>query len=336
MMPHNAQLSYPIASLFAESDFLSDAQLTQAQLKTAVQEAQKFHEIFKAECIVEEGKGFINPVQKDWAKSLLRKNTVSQAVIEKINSWSFMKRRPEDQTSFISYVEACFAAQQPLLFRIPFGPLKNIRCSGSNQSPDLAEYLTFIQLSRVMSAVASLYPHGIKVHIVPDDMRARQANRCPQCYVHCYISGLQKMVQLLSFEKWMHVEYGQSALYQTYKVDSYQQAAIEKLQEWKTTNPEAFAMRWDNALENAKKNFNIELCEDTTEEVEAAAWRYLVAHQSEILSGMWSPPDVFPLVYANHPNNYQLYSLGQKKTKLPWQIALPKTLLPEADRPLVF
>ncbi len=51
--------------------------------------------------------------------------------------------------------------------------------------------------------------------------------------------------------------------------------------------------------------------------------RYLVAHKAEMLSGMWSPVDALPLVYANHPDNFQLYTMGRGLTKLPWQVRLP-------------
>jgi hypothetical protein len=326
-MTHSCQPSCQTECSLKNSMLLQSIQYTAEQLEASIDEANKFHAEFLIAHQVNTQGGLINSTTPDWAPKLIRRNGIANAVIEKLGSNAFAKRRPQDTRPFLNFVENSLTAQKPLQFRIAFGPLKNIRCNGSDQSPDLAEYLTFVQLSRVMSAISAIYPHGVKVQIVPDDMRALTANRCAQCYTHCYIGGLQKMVKLLSFENWISVEFGQTELYEVYNVTSYQHAAETKIIEWQKNDPESFTIRWQTALENAYKNFNIELTADTPEEVEAAAWRYLIAHQCEILSGMWSPQEFFPLVYANHPNCYQLYSIGTKKTKLPWQISLPMHLV---------
>jgi len=313
---------------------LHDINYTRQQLENAVAEAEKFHADFLATTQINEAMGLVNPVLPQWAPKALRKLGITGAVLEKIGSMAFAKRRPEDVSPFCNYIEACLAEQKPLQFRVGFGPLKNIRYCGPEQSPDLAEYLTFIQLARLMHSVSAVYPHGVRVQIVPDDLRAMQANKCLQCHVHCYIGGLQKMVKLLSFDKWMYIEFGQSALFEEYRVYDYFVAAEEQLQHWRKNSPEEFSLRWSRALENAQKNLNPETDNETNEAIEGAAWRYLVTHQSEVLSGLWGTHDAFPLRYGKHSQNYQLYTFGTKKTKLPWQISLPGHLLKQKPNAL--
>lgn len=309
------------------SDALPGLDYTVPGLEKAVLEARAFQKQFIATTTVIPHAGLKTTATLDWAPKLVRRCGVPQAIIEKIGAVAFAKRRPEDNAAHLAHVERRFAAQQPLVFRIAVGPLKNIRQCGSAQLPDLAEYLGFVQLSRVMYAVAAIYPHGVQVEMVPDDKRAFAANRCPAAYVSSYIQGLQQLAEQLGYHGWLHVMNGQEALYKEYNTQSFWTAAEEKITLWQQAHPESFAIRWQVACENAEKNFNVELMTPTQKEVHAAAWRYLVAHQSEILSGMWSTDHIFPLMYANHPNNYQLFTMAAKQTKLPWQIGLPKSLL---------
>lgn len=329
--------SHPCALHTEDRVLLPDISFTQSQLESALREAKSFLAEYEGSAETSPSFGLKNNVMPEWAPRMLRKKGVPGAVIEKIGSLTFVKRRPEDVTPFLRHVQDAYEAQRPLFFRVAFGPLKNMQCNGANQNPDLAEYLTVIQLARFMMQVAPLYPHGIKVQLVPDDKRAQCANRCPSCYTHCYIVGLRDMVKALGFADWLQVEEGQTRLYAEYRVPDYMAAAEGKILHWQKNDPESFAARWATAMENAGRNIAPEQANDDAGEVSSAAWRYLVAHQAEILSGLWSAPQVFPLVYANHPNNYQLYSLGHKKTKLPWQIALPVNLVsPELISSSVF
>lgn len=268
-----------------------------------------------------------------WAQQILRKKKREVAIIEKIGSNSFAKRRPQDIGPYTEYVQKRLVAEEPLLFRIPVGPLKNMYLGDGNQLPDLAEYLMLVQLARFAMAIASLYPHGVQIQLVPDDVRARAANKCPEQFTQEYITSLRRLVSSLQFDPWLKVENGQARLCDMYNVMRYREEAERKLSVWKEKEAESFAERWEIAIENARKNFVITKDEQYEAEIAASAWRYMVAHQSEILSGMWSPKDIFPLVYANHPNCYQIFSLGTKKTKLPWQIALPISLLNNEECP---
>lgn len=258
-----------------------------------------------------------------WARQLVNKSGLVMALVEKIGSNSFVKRRPEDKTSFIEYIKRCVDSQKIIQFRIPIGPVKNMNLSGEDQYPDIAEYLMFIQLARFAAAVSAIYPFGIRIELVPDDVRAKAANDCPDHYVRSYVDTMRRMVVSMGFQEWLHVETGQMRLCEMYKVSQYREEAEKKLIELRDKNDLNFSQRWINALENAKKNFVVKDHANAEKEIAAAAWRYLVAHQSEILSGMWYPIDAFPMVYAHHPHNYQLFSMGAKQTKLPWQVVVP-------------
>lgn len=308
-----------------------------ANLSRGVADAKAYHENFLRTTVVT-ANGLFVPEPGEEAKRLLRRQDVPSAVVERIGGTAFVKRRPKETIDYDAYVRKRFQMEQPLLFRIPVGPVKNMLRNGDRQQPDLAEYLMYIQLARFAYAVASLYPYGMKIQIVPDDVRAQAANCCPDAYVRSYIDGVQALVRSLSFDLWITVESGQMRLCDMYRVNQYRQQAEEKLNLWRAGDPESFTLRWESALENARKNFVVALGRDPEQEIAASAWRYLVAHQSEVLSGMWSPVDAFPLVYANIPNVYQLYTTGSKRsqvpcevrTKLPWQISLPESLLKAA------
>lgn len=293
----------------------------------SVREAQAFHTQFLQGSVVSAERGVHTVPEHPWAAKMLRRASVPEAVIEKLGSTSFCKRRPENTAPFLAYVQRQYEQLLPLTFRIPFGPLKNMNRCGTEQLPDIAEYLTMIQLARMADALAGLYPHGIKVQLVPDDHRARKANMCPEEYTGTYIAGLQHMAKALGFDQWLHIENGEAALYEAYGVEEFMEAAQDDIQKWKDNDPESFNARWQVALDSAEKNFPAPLKREQPDAIAQSAWRYLVAHQAEILSGMWSTQDACPLVMANHKGNFQLFSLGTKKTKLPWQIALPVDLL---------
>jgi hypothetical protein len=309
---------------------LPDINYTRSHLIEGIRDALSFHRHFFWTAKSSPERGLYEVPVPDWALRLVRRKTIPEALIEKVGSLAFSKRRPENTQPFLDYVSAMHADRKPLLFRLAFGPLKNVNCCDHRQSPDLAEYLAFIQLARLIASLAAIYPHGIKVQLVPDDLRARKANLCPVEYTHTYIAGLKKLARALSFDHWLQVEDGEARLYDLYDVESHQEQATLKLEQWKIDDPASYEARWQSALENAEKNVAASLVEGQVTDIPSAAWRYLVAHQAEILSGMWAPRDAFPLVYAHHPNAYQIYSLGHKKTKLPWQICLPADLL-ESD-----
>ncbi len=306
---------------------IPDIGYTRDHLIEGVREALSFHHHFLQTAKTSPECGLIGVPTPEWAPRFLRGKTIPEAVVEKAGSLTFSKRRPDNVAPFLHYVSTACANQTPLLFRVAFGPLKNVNCCDHHQSPDLAEYLALIQLARLITAIAAIYPHGIKVQIVPDDLRARKANLCPVDYTQTYIAGLKTLAQRLSFSDWLDVENGESRLYDLYNVEHYQERAEQELQKRKLDDPDRYAARWQSALENAEKNVASSLIHGQITDISSAAWRYLVAHQAEILSGLWSPRDAFPLVYANHPGTYQIYSLGYKKTKLPWQICLPLNLL---------
>jgi hypothetical protein len=141
----------------------------------SVREAQAFHNAFLQGANISEERGVHTVPEHPWAAKMLRRASVPEAVVEKLGSTSFCKRRPENTAPFLEYVQRQYEQGQPLTFRVPFGPLKNMNRCGAEQLPDIAEYLTMIQLARMADALTGLYPHGIKVQLVPDDQRARKA-----------------------------------------------------------------------------------------------------------------------------------------------------------------
>lgn len=303
-----------------------EIELNEAQLTEHVQEARSFFEELRRTHAMTPGKGLTSNITPDWAPKLIRRHGIAGAVIEKAGSRAYVKRRPDDASGFLAYVESRHAAKAPLLFRVGFGPIKNANHCGPLLEPDWAEYLTLAQLMRMLGGISSLYPHGLRAEIVPDDLRSCTSNLCPASRAQRYIGGLQRMVADMGLADVITVENGQNRLYKRYNVPAYYDAANAALECWRQDDPQGFATRFAAAVENAGKNIYCAR-EKTADEIETSAWRYLAAHRAEVLSGLWSPGDAFPLRYGNHPNSYQIYTYGFKKTKLPWQIALPLHLL---------
>ena len=258
-------------------------------------------------------------------KFIRKSGGVPAAVVAKLSANSITKRRPEDRTAFLAYVQHQYESQQPLEFRLGLGPVKNVKHYGANQTPDVAEFLMLTQLGHVMSAVATLHPHGVKVEMVPDDKRGADANQWPKEYGERYISGMQKLVQRMGFDSWLHIEDGQERLYKKYDVLGFRAAAEESLTRWATANPAAYAEKMERATGKALDNMvaHSHNQKNIQHEAHQSAWRYMIALKAEELSGIFAPRDVFPLRYAHHANSFQLYTMGEGQTKLPWQIALP-------------
>ena len=307
---------------------LSHAGFTPASLHKAIAEARVFQTRFNDEGSVSAILGLHNVRQDDWAEKLLRRQPLAGAIITKLGSNGFAKRRPDDTSAYERYINAQASAEAPLLFRVGFGPVKNIPCNGCEQTPDLAEYLTLIQLGRAMQAIAMLYPHGVQVQLVPDDLRSRSANLCPLCFVDCYITGLQRMVRALNWDTWLRVEPGQTRLYREYRVADHFAAAERMLDRMRVEQPPAYTAKWNAAVSNAGKNLAYVDDHQPEADVEASARRYMIAQYAERLSGMWDAKDALPLRYGQHEQAFQMFTMTQGRTKLPWQIAIPLTMAP--------
>ena len=289
------------------------------ELRARLIDAQDFHVRFleAAQC---DEQGLHLAQMPPWAEKLIRRSTnVAHAVLAKLGSNTVAKRRPEEKQAFLDHIARCVEAQTPLTLRIVFGPVKNVRRYGSYQSADMAEYLTLMQLGRVAETIAAIYPHGLRIQIVPDDKRGGIANAWPQAFSKQYIRSLQNMVKELQFDAWMQVEDGQARLYEQYGVENFTHAATMEVMA-----DAGFHAKLERARNHARENlFSYNNGNLPEHEVQDSAMRYLVAHKAEMLSGIWSPIDAVPLVYANHPDNFQLYTMGRGMTKLPWQVRLP-------------
>ena len=187
----------------------------------------------------------------------------------------------------------------------------------------------FTQLARVARSLATLYPFGVQIEMVPDDKRGGEANLWPKEYGQRYIGGMQKLVRNLGFKDWLKIENGQDRLYKQYQVATFRAAAAEQLQNWQRSDPHAYEAKLQTAAARARENMAGGTA--TEQEARESALRYLIALGAEKMSGIFAPglgkQDAFPLRYANHPGSYQLYTMGPGQTKLPWQIALPQALL---------
>lgn len=305
---------------------LADAGLTVTELRARVIDAQDFHVRFleAAQC---DARGLHIAETPQWAEKLIRRSVnVAHAALAKLGSNTIAKRRPEETQAFLDHIAQCFEAQAPLRLRVVFGPVKNVQRYGAYQSADMAEYLTLIQLGRVAETIAAIYPHGVRIEIVPDDKRGSIANGWPQAFSAQYIDSMQRMAKELQFDSWMHVEDGQARLYKHYGVDTHTHAATMEVMA-----DAQFAAKLERACDHARENLFSQGNKLSELDVRDSAMRYLVAHKAEMLSGMWSPVDALPLVYANHPDNFQLYTMGRGLTKLPWQVRLPFTALTAQD-----
>jgi hypothetical protein len=303
----------------SDMSHLLKAGFTFDALEKKVSDARMFHERFLAAANCDEAGLHISHMPEWGRKYIRRSGSVPQAVLEKLGSNSFCKRRPEDPKPFLDYIKKRHDQGAFLHLRLVVGPVKNARQYGDCQEPDLAEYLMLMQLARLMGAIAPLYPYGIKVQMMPDDMRGRIANGWPDAYSIRYISGLRRLARQLRFQGWLEVEEGQARLYDVYHVKTFLQEAREEV-----IDDPNYSVNLTKACLRARENFVAQgQAEVSASAVRDSAMRYLVCYEAEILSGMWSPEDTLPLTYAWHSGNYQLYTMGPGRTKLPWQIRLP-------------
>jgi len=257
----------------------------------------------------------------DWARQQINKQGAVRALAAKLASGTFMRRRPDDASAYEAALADAVAAQRPLQFRLGFGPLKNLqRCGPWAQQPDAAEFLTFAQVGRFVQAMAALHAPGVSVQVIPDDCRARFANNAPEACTRSYIAGLQQMVATLGLSGWLKIESGQCRVACCYEISRWRTQAEADLTAWRSAEPELFAARWTRAVENARENI-VPVPDDAT--AQAAAWRYLIATRAEELSGLWDIGRYLPLRFGRHAGFYQLYTLKENQTLLPWQISLP-------------
>lgn len=302
-------------------DALADAGLTAASMQKLLAQAKQFHQAFAAMSQCDE-RGLSLHVLPAWREKWVRRHgNTPDAVYAKLGSNRFSKRRATDPTRFLEYLNRQYQEELPLLFRLGAGPVKNVRQYGASQAPDLAEYLMLVQLARVMEAVAAIYPYGVRVQMIPDDIRGRHANSWREEYGRRYIAGLQCMVRELGFAAWLEVENGQSRVYDRYNVDAYRDVAEKQV----LCSPD-FQKKFETACLKAQQNLVLsQESKAGKQAVRESAIRYLIANQAEALSGMWTPQDAFPLRYAHHDHHFQLFTMGSGLTKLPWQIQLPLT-----------
>ncbi len=311
------------AALLARADFTAE------KLRRAVTEAEQFHAAFhQTAATILPDRGMVGRPGKAEQKFIRQAGGIAAAVVAKLGSNSVAKRRPDDSAPFLSHVQSRLDAGAPLLLRLGAGPVKNVQHYGAQQAPDLAEFLMLTQLARTVGAVSALYPHGVKVQMVPDDKRGGDANLWPPDYGKRYIGGLQRLTQALGHDGWLSIESGQERLYAQYGVPAFKQAAEENLRRWADADPAAYQAKMARMAAKAGDNL-ADRTQLTPEAAHASAWRYLVALKAEEMSGIFAPRDALPLRYGNHPNSFQLYTMGSGLTKLPWQVALPVTLLAE-------
>lgn len=308
---------------------LERADFTAEKLRRAVTDAEQFHAAFRqTAATMLPDRGMVGRPGKAEQKFIRQAGGIAAAVVAKLGSNSVAKRRPDDNAPFLSHVQSRLDAGEPLLLRLGAGPVKNVQHYGAQQAPDLAEFLMLTQLARTVSAVATLYPHGVKVQMVPDDKRGGDANLWPPEYGQRYIGGLQRLTRALGHDGWLSIENGQERLYAQYRVPEFKQAAEETLRRWADSDPAAYQAKMAKMAAKAGDNL-VGGAQISPAAAEASAWRYLVALKAEEMSGIFAPRDAFPLRYGNHPNSFQLYTMGSGLTKLPWQVALPVALLAE-------
>jgi hypothetical protein len=239
------------AEIFHDNILLPDIGYTTGQFSNALLNARQFLAGLALETPTLTPNGF---AAQSTASNRNIKKDCSFETVRKIGSRLFVKRRPEDITPFINYIESVAITGEPLLFRVGFGPVKNINLGAENQNPDAAEYLTLVQLARLMHAVSGLYPFGVRAQIVPDDLRGASANRSPDGCAKNYIQALQDMVTKMGLGSVMTVENGQERLYKLYNVEAYRQEAVLDFSKQLKQNSAVFAARWAKAQENARAN----------------------------------------------------------------------------------
>jgi hypothetical protein len=338
----------PYSSHDDHDALLERAGLTVEKLSKAVGQASAFLKRFGEISYSTAADSHLPPIKPTASEQkFIRQNGgVPEAVVAKLGSNSIAKRKPvgEQREMFLLHVRKQHEVKQPLLFRLGTGPVKNVHLYGDNQTPDLAEYMMLANLARIMTTVSSLYPYGVKVEMVPDDKRGGTANLWPAEYGRRYVAGLRELTERLNFSHWLQIEDGQERLYQHYNVPAFHAAAEEHLRRQQKVDPVGFAAMLEVAAKKASDNLVTTSLTQPATQAEAAdsAWRYLIALKAEDMSGIFAPHDAFPLRYGNHPNSFQIYTMGEGHTKLPWQIALPHELIrhdaktdthfPEANR----
>jgi hypothetical protein len=217
-------------------------------------------------------------------------------------------------------IEASIAAQEPIPVVLGHGPWKNCNnCSVSQV--DWAEFFTLSHLVWLNEAVRDFHPQGLAVTYYVDDARAEAANDIPACWTQRYIASLRELISLCGLAgSLVHDVISLKELYALEDVYAHLPEAETKIRAWESdpANAQTITLHLEHALRNLP-----EACQKPPEELmdkaTAAAHRYRVYYQAEVLAGLWDQPDRLYGRYGAHAGFWQLFTMRKGSISQPWQ-----------------
>lgn len=251
-------------------------------------------------------------------ESFTKKHSLAEKIYARLTSHRFCRHRPDDDLRFLSVIEAAISQEAPIPVILGHGPLKNPNNCEVSQA-DWAEFFTLSNLTALHQSVRKLYNPGLQVSLYLDDARSERANGIPAQRTNAYRESLVALVEALSIQSLVSDVFSLKVGYERFKVEAYQNAAEEMVRAWEQDPGNLDALETQRL--HARKNLPVlpDSEPDAISEAEAAAHRYRVCLQAEILSGLWSQPGVLYGRFSHHPGFWQIFTLRKGSVSQPWQ-----------------
>jgi hypothetical protein len=259
------------------------------------------------------------PPQEKPARQLARLSLAEQ-VYARLTSYRFCKQKPEDVEAFLAVIQTAMQADRPIPVILGHGPLKNPNNCPQSQV-DWAEWFTLSQLAWLHQAIRALYPPGLQVSLFLDDARSHHANAIGYESTERYRHSLVSLIEQVGLRSLVTDVVALSDWYDEFGVGDCVTEAEKLVNRFEADPDQSFflAQQYQHALRNLPATPGSEDPQGLHQQAEAAAHRYRVYLQAEILSGIWSIPNRLYGRFSPHPGFWQLFTLRKGSVTQPWQ-----------------
>lgn len=253
----------------------------------------------------------------------------SSAILAILQTNRFSRNKGKFSENNKKVIHSAVASGISIPLSVVCGPLKN-RLLEVGQKPDWAEVFLYAQLASIDKAVKEIYSPGISVELILDDARCQFANGVEDSVFKEYAQNLANLLTDLNLNSNQIVLSSQKPIYEKININKYISEAESIVTEF--IKSESGQSNWNTVTRNSCEN-NSEGCD-----TEAAAVRYMIAQEAEVLAGFWQNPERIMLRYGRNPEEVQrLWTVRKGSTALPWQGLGGILVLPDGDlRPCVW
>lgn len=250
---------------------------------------------------------------------------LAESIYQKMTNYRFCKKRPVNPQTNAQIIHTCIQQGQPIPIVICHGPRKNPR-NCWQQTPDWAEFFTYLQLMRLAIEVKKFYKPGIQVTLYLDDARAAFANDYDWEQMNTYQAQLRAFVQATPFRHVVTDIQNFKTLYETYHHADYLEEAKGAVEAWKQDpiSQEILVKLYQQAARNLTFPLAMSL-EQQDAMCKEAVDKYLVAYEAEKLCGLWDLTNQIdarynpPPVFDEQEGYYQLFTFRKGSITQPWQ-----------------